>query len=78
MVPESGSSNFQTFRDCISTSIIEKLAPDNGQKGGGKKRKVKGRKNEIKPVMRTVEDQEAEAARAAEEVGEFVEVRSNL
>lgn len=69
MIAEEESANFETFRDCLSTTTIQKLAPD----GGGKaKKKVKGRKNEIKPVMRN--DEEGEGNDAAE-LGDFVEVR---
>lgn len=61
------TSNFEIFRDCLSTAIIERLAPTTSKP----KKKIKGRKNEIKPVAKTSEDAgEADAA----ELSEFTEV----
>ncbi|EGP83510.1 uncharacterized protein MYCGRDRAFT_88121 [Zymoseptoria tritici IPO323] len=80
MLPPSSSSNessnFDTFRDCISTSIISALAPQgSGDSGKKTKKRVKGRKNEIKPVanLKTREEEEEETGRLVGEVGEFVE-----
>lgn len=70
MIPEEESANFDIFRDCLSTAVIERLAPGNGK--GPKKRRVKGRKKEIKPVVRDeVEDGRSDVA----ELADFVEVR---
>lgn len=66
MIPEKESDNFEIFKDCLSTTIIQKLAPSGKR---SKTKRFKGRKNEIKPVMR--EDEGNDAA----ELGEFIEVR---
>lgn len=72
MVPENEIANFETFRDCLSTAIIEKLAPVTPK--ASRKRGGKGRKNEIKPIDRVSaeESQENDAA----ELADFVEVSS--
>lgn len=58
-------SNFQLFRDCLSTPLIEKSSSTPTKKA----RKARnGRKNAIKPVMQTEEPNDAE------ELGEFIDV----
>lgn len=69
MISAEEGSNFDIFRDCLSTSVIRKLAPQDGKK----KRNVKGRKNEIKPVVRA-EQSESDAVNDAAELADFVEV----
>lgn len=68
MIPEDEVPNFEVFKDCLSTSVISRLAPESGKK----KRTIKGRKNEIKPVASEV------AARSddndAAELADFIEV----
>lgn len=71
MISEEESANFDVFRDCLSTAIIEKLAPAGGK--GTKKKRVKGRKREIKPVVR---EEEEDGRSDVAELAEFVEVRS--
>jgi hypothetical protein len=68
MIPPEEESNFQTFRDCLSTVLIERVAPATAKP----KRRVKGRKNEIKPVVRVTDGEEGEADEA--ELSEFTEV----
>jgi hypothetical protein len=68
MISSSEESNFETFRDCLSTVLIERLAPATAKP----KKRVKGRKNEIKPVVRTTAGEEGEADAA--ELSEFTEV----
>jgi hypothetical protein len=68
MIPPEEESNFQTFRDCLSTVLIERVAPATAKP----KRRVKGRKNEIKPVVRVTDGEEGEADAA--ELSEFTEV----
>ena len=70
MIPPEEESNFETFRDCLSTVLIERLAPATAKP----KKRVKGRKNEIKPVVKTTTGEEGEADAA--EVSEFTEVCS--
>ena len=69
MIPDSEASNFETFQDCLSTSIIQRLAPDSGKPA--KRRTVKGRKTEIKHVVRLREDVEKNDAA---ELSDFIEV----
>nr|POF15041.1 uncharacterized protein yisb [Quercus suber] len=73
MILSSESPNFEIFRDSLSTLVLERLAPSSssarGKNGATRKRGIKGRKNEIKPVVRSDEDQEEDGA----ELSEFVE-----
>jgi len=66
MIPDAETDNFEAFRDCLSELIISKLSNSTE-----KKRKTKGRKNEIKRVERPAEQ---ESASDAEELGEFIDV----
>lgn len=68
MIASDEVSNFELFRDCLSTVVIERLAPANTKP----KKRVKGRKNEIKPVVRAEQNGETDAA----ELSEFTEVRN--
>lgn len=62
---DSEESNFQLFRDCLSTPLIEKSTATPAKKP----RKARaGRKNAIKPVI------QAEEPNDAEELGEFIDV----
>lgn len=69
MIPENETSSFDTFADCLSTTVIARLAPDTG-----KKRKVKGRRNEIKPAASVTQPGSDELGDAGE-LSEFVQVR---
>jgi len=63
----SEESNFQLFRDCLSTPLIEKSTTTPAKKP----RKARaGRKNAIKPVI------QAEEPNDTEELGEFIDVSS--
>jgi hypothetical protein len=66
MIPESEQNNFEVFRDCLSTTLIERLAPST------KKKRVKGRKNEIKPVAKVIDGNQDELEAA--ELSDFTEV----
>ncbi|KAI7526366.1 hypothetical protein KC331_g17004 [Hortaea werneckii] len=67
MIPENETSCFDTFADCLSTTVIARLAPDTG-----KKRKVKGRRNEIKPTAAVTQPGSDELGDAGE-LSEFVQ-----
>jgi hypothetical protein len=69
MISSDEVSNFELFRDCLSTVVIERLAPATTKP----RKRVKGRKNEIKPVVRATNEQDGEANAA--ELSEFTEVR---
>ena len=72
MISLEKESNFETFRDCLSTVLIERLAPATAKT----KKRVKGRKNEIKPVVKATAREEGEADAA--ELSEFTEVGTNI
>jgi len=72
MIPSEEESNFETFRDCLSTVLIERLAPATAKP----KKRVKGRKNEIKPVVRATTGEEGETDAA--ELSEFTEVGTSV
>jgi len=66
--------NYAIFRDCVADVVIERLAPQ--PTAAKKKRVTKARKNQIKPVERTVEEVEDHRVNDAEELGDFIEVSS--
>ncbi|WPH04299.1 Hypothetical protein R9X50_00718800 [Acrodontium crateriforme] len=70
MIAQNEASSFELFRESLSTTVIERLAPRSTTV---KKRGVKGRKNEIKPVVQSVQKQEEEQRNDAEELSEFIE-----
>lgn len=70
MIPASEQDNFEVFRDCLSTAVIDRLAPSVV-----KKKRVKGRKNEIKPVAK-VANGETDGEADAVELSDFTEVRA--
>ncbi|KAG8630211.1 hypothetical protein KVT40_001830 [Elsinoe batatas] len=62
MIPEEEESNYAVFRDCLSDLITTRLAPVK------ERRRVKGRKNEIKPVATPSTDDNP-----AEDLAEFID-----
>lgn len=70
VLSDDEANNLDVFKDSVSAVVIEKLAPTNAQ---SKKRSVRGRKNEIKPVARTTSAVDT-ATNDAAELGEFAEV----
>ncbi|KAM3421889.1 hypothetical protein BST61_g2266 [Cercospora zeina] len=68
MILDEQRGNFENFKDCLSTSVIQKLAPNSGKPT----KKIKGRKNEIKPVAR-VAASNGDAESDASELAEFIE-----
>ena len=71
MIPEDEIANYEDFRDCVSELLISRLSGTADKK---KKKATKGRKNEIKPVIKPEQGQEDNDALAAE-LGETIEVR---
>lgn len=69
MIPEHEVANYEDFRDCVSELLISRLSISDSK--AKKKRAVKGRKNEIKPVSRPVRSETEDGA----ELGETIEVR---
>jgi len=65
--------NYAIFRDCVADTVIERLAPQPAT-AAKKKRATKARRNQIKPVERSVEEVEDARVNDAEELGEFIEV----
>lgn len=72
MIPANEAAGFDSFADCLSTTVIARLAPDTGKR----KRAVKGRKNEIKPIM-PIAHPEDDTLGDAGELSEFVQVRQH-
>ncbi|GAB7337772.1 hypothetical protein MBLNU457_g3042t1 [Dothideomycetes sp. NU457] len=68
MRSEEETANYEAFRDCLSELVLAKLSNT-----AEKRKKVKGRKNEIKPVTRPAESDD----NAAEELGEFIDYLAN-
>lgn len=71
MIAENEVENFENFKDCLSNTVIQKLAPNRGKPV----KKIKGRKNEIKPVTRVVESN-GEDSNDAADLADFIEVSS--
>lgn len=69
MIPDNETQNYETLRDCLSELLIAKLSPQADKPK--RKRAVKGRKNEIKPVSRPVPEDGSDAA----DLSETIEVR---
>lgn len=70
MTEDNEKQNYITFRDCLSTVVIEKLAV---QPRRSKAKRTKGRKNEIKPVAMSAGNEDGNDA---EELADFSEVKS--
>lgn len=70
MAEQTELENLSVFQDCLSTTVIHRLAPNAG---GGPKKRVKGRKKEIKPVTN---DPNPESD--ASELADFIEVECML
>lgn len=71
MISSEEEANYEIFRDCLSTVVIEKLAPASSKP----KKRVKGRKNEIKPVASVSDGADNEETDAAD-LSDFTEVRN--
>ncbi len=73
MVQDDEIASFEVFQDSVSTTVIAKLAPSPK---GSRRRVAKGRKNEIKPVVKAqTNDDDGDDAR---ELSDFVEVRCSI
>ncbi|KAL3426450.1 YisB protein [Phlyctema vagabunda] len=64
MITDDEISNFELFRDCLSTPLIDQSI--DGATKKTRKRKGNGRKNAIKPVSAPAEREENDAAELAE------------
>ena len=69
MLKNDELASFETFADCLSITVIAKLAPNASRSA---RKRVKGRKNEIKPVIQKTssEDDLGDAA----DLSDFVQV----
>lgn len=74
MIPPSEEPQFEILKDCLSTSVIQRFVPSSGKKS--KPRKVKGRKNEIKPVAAERQPNGEDDSKNAAELADFIEVGS--
>lgn len=66
MADQAEIENLSAFQDCLSTTLIQRLAPNASQSS---RKRVKGRKNEIKPVNPAAPESDAS------ELADFIEVR---
>ncbi len=73
MADDEGSGNFDTFRDCLSGTLIEKSAIKSPRVN--KRRTAQGHRNASKLVKGPVGDGEEEQ-NAAEDLAEFIDVGS--
>ncbi|KAK4552755.1 hypothetical protein LTR86_010089 [Recurvomyces mirabilis] len=72
MIADSEAGSFEAFQDSLSTTVIARLSPKTGK--GGRKKAIKGRKNEIKPVIKVSSDAaDGSNEGDASELGEFIE-----
>lgn len=73
MVSDNEVASFEAFQDSLSSTVIARLAPHPAK--GPKKKTVKGRKNEIKPVTKITNGNADELSGGdAAELSDFVEV----
>lgn len=87
-IPAEEQSNYETFRDCLGESILRALAAPgektrkkkgrkSARKGaGGNKNGALGEKEEGEGKEETATAGAEEAANAAEDLGEFIDVRT--
>lgn len=66
MAEEDISNNLELFRDTLQPAIVQRLMPASSVKSSRKR--IKGRKNEIKPVNQIRDDE------TASDLVEFIEV----
>jgi hypothetical protein len=74
MLPDNEQANFETFRDCLSNAIIQKLASEPPKR---ERRRAKGRKHgKSKDNTTTSESDKSDGfgSNDAEELGEFFDV----
>lgn len=73
MLPEEELSNFELFRDCLATPLIEKSAVEPSKEKRRRRAAAGGRRGAkiVKPVVSERQERENDA----EELGEFVDVR---
>jgi hypothetical protein len=72
MISANESSGLEAFRDALSGTVIARLTPETKKR----EKAVKGRKNEIKPVVRDANG-EGNGLDDAAELSDFVEVRQD-
>lgn len=74
MLSGDAVANLEAFQDSLSTTVIARLAPAPAK--GSKRRAVKGRKKEIKPVSQVAAGASAEAEQSgAGDLSDFIQVR---
>lgn len=74
MMDETEAFNFQLFRECLSTPLIQKSTSNTNTPVKQTRKARGGRKNAIKPVVQAEED----SPNDAEELGEFIDVCSQV
>jgi hypothetical protein len=84
VIPVEEQSNYETFRDCMSEPIMKALALPEQKEKNRKKRIAKKRAKykpvgmfaPAKPQVETSSSDIAPSAADAEDLGEFIDVRS--
>jgi hypothetical protein len=77
MIPENEQENYETFRDCLSNAIIQRIASEPPKR---ERRRAKGRKHETarnNSSAAKVESTNAFGGNDAEELGEFIDVQTS-
>lgn len=72
MIPDVEIVNHEVFLDCLSATVVASLAPN--AKKVPRKRAVKGRKNEIIPVVQSTPQEQVDEENDAVELSDFVQV----
>ena len=72
MLPENEQANYETFRDCLSSPIIQRSASKPLKPA---KRKLKGRKNAVNPIDHASPNEvEQNNNTDAEDLADFIDV----
>jgi predicted choloylglycine hydrolase len=74
MIAQDEMSNYEDFRDCVSELLISRLSGTCSNTATKRKKATKGRKNEIKPVIRGPDEEKTENESLAADLGETIEV----
>jgi hypothetical protein len=78
MIPEDEQTNYETFRDCLSNAIIQRLASEPPKR---ERRRAKGRKHGKSKEISTdsgMKTSDGFEGNDAEELGDFIDVHISL
>lgn len=76
MIPDEETAAYESFRDALSGTVIARLSTPRSGAPSKRKRAVKGRKNEIKPVRHDQPPQQLQDqdTNDAADLADFIEV----